>query len=810
MLISLNWIKKYVDIDIDNDELVKLIGSRLVEVEDAIDQTHKYDKIYAVEVKYCEAIEGTHLHLCKIDDGGRADKVERDENGYVQVMCGAPNVRKGMFAAWIAPGAIVPASVHEDAPFVIGMRKMLKKYDSYGMMAGADELDLGDDHTGIVELNPATTKAGDDFAQLFELDDIILDIENKSLTHRPDTFGIIGFAREVAGILGKPFKTPDWYLATKASFENSKDIQVDIEISDSQLCPRYVALVMEPHGKAEHKYLSFRDTLLARSGMRPIDPIVDASNYLMLLSGQPTHTFDYDKFIAVGGTKTPKIGVRLAKKGEKLVLLDGKEVELVESDIVIASNDTPVALAGAMGGKDTEIDENTKRVIVESATFSLFNLRKTQMNHGIFSEAITRFTKGQPSAQTLPVALEFANEVDGLMRPVAVFDSQKTAPKAEKVTVSVARINGLLGTNYSIDEIVKTLQNVEFTVEQKDDSIVCTAPQWRTDIHIAEDIIEEIGRLNGYDNISPILPLHGTADADPCFALRRHIRDFAASRGANEVLTYSFVHGDLMRKVGQNPDNAYRIVNSISPDLQYIRQTIVPSLLDKSYANMRGGYEKFALFEMNQTYPRTNGLDEQNVPNGSHSLALICVGKGGSNYYLAKKYLEQLLASLGIEFEIAPFVAVADKTNAYYEPKRSASIIVDGVRIGDLGELKAKVAREFKLPLNTAAFELDLGRVLESQQAVTRKNFRISQYPFVMRDITLELPIERPYGEIEQQLRATLEAEQLIYRLKATSIFRAEGETQKKISFHIEFSHPDRTLAKTEIQVIMEKLEQVK
>ena len=810
MLISLNWIKKYVDIDIDNDELVKLIGSRLVEVEDAIDQTHKYDKIYAVEVKYCEAIEGTHLHLCKIDDGGRAEKVERDEDGYVQVMCGAPNVRKGMFAAWIAPGAIVPASVHEDAPFVIGVRKMLKKYDSYGMMAGADELDLGDDHTGIVELDPATTKAGEDFAKLFELDDIILDIENKSLTHRPDTFGIIGFAREVAGILGKPFKTPDWYLNDTADFKNADDLQLSIVIADEQLCPRYTALVMEPHGEATHKYLSMRDTLLARSGMRPIDPIVDASNYLMLLSGQPTHTFDYDKFVAVGGVKEPKIGVRLAKKGEKLTLLDDKEVELVESDIVITSNDTPVALAGAMGGKNTEIDANTKRVIVESATFSLFNLRKTQMNHGIFSEAITRFTKGQPSAQTLPVALEFANEVKQFMRPSAVFDSQKTAPKAEKVSVTLAKINSLLGTSFTLKEAAKILENVEFEVEQKDDSLICTVPQWRTDIHISEDIIEEVGRLSGYDNITPVLPLHGTADEGASFALRRHIRDFAAARGANEVLTYSFVHGDLMRKVGQNPENAYRIVNSISPDLQYIRQTIVPSLLDKSYANMRSGYEKFVLFEMNQVYPRTNGLDEQQVPNGAYNVALICVSKGATNYYLAKKYLEQLLVSLGIEFELAPFALAADKTNAYYEPKRSASVVVNGERIGDLGELKAKVAREFKLPLGTAAFELNLGQLEALQKAVTQKNFRISQYPFVSRDITLELPADRSYAEIEQQLREILEKQQLIYRIAATSIFRAEGEAQKKLSFHIEFAHPDKTLTKTEIQDIMKKLEETK
>ena len=208
MRISLNWLRKFVDIKISDDELVRLIGARLVEVEGVIDETHKYDNIYVVRVASAEKIPDTHLTLCQVD-AGAADvaKVEKNE-GLIQVVCGAPNVREGMLAAWIAPGATVPASVNEDAPFVIGKRKMLGKYDSYGMLAGADELDFGDDHSGIVEIDPAVAKAGDKLADVFELNDKILDIENKSLTHRPDTFGVIGFAREVAGIMSVKFAVP--------------------------------------------------------------------------------------------------------------------------------------------------------------------------------------------------------------------------------------------------------------------------------------------------------------------------------------------------------------------------------------------------------------------------------------------------------------------------------------------------------------------------------------------------------------------------------------------------------------------------
>jgi phenylalanyl-tRNA synthetase beta chain len=490
MLISLNWIKKYVKIDIPNDELVKLIGARLVEVEEAIDETHKYDGIFAVKVVSAEKIPDTHLTLCMIDDGGKAKDVVRNEDNYVQVMCGAPNVHEGMMAAWIAPGAIVPATFHDDEPFEIGMRKMLKKYDSYGMLAGADELALGDDHSGIVELDPASAKPGDDFAKLFDLDDIILDIENKSLTHRPDTFGILGFAREVAGILGQQFHTEDWHLRSSVDFEVDKSVKLDIEI-DEKLCPRYTAVVLSSKNNDSPKYLTLQDTLLARSGMRPIEPIVDLTNILMLLSGQPLHAFDYDKFVSVGKSDKPKIIVRAAKKGEKLTLLDDKEIEMNEDDIVITSNTIPVALAGAMGGANTAIDEKPERIILESATFSLYNLRKTQMAHGIFSEAITRFTKGQPAGQTLPVALRFAELAQNIgYQPLAVFDSQKATPKAEKVELELLQLNNLLGTDFTIKQACSILQNVEFSVESKGKKLIATVPFWRTDIHIPEDLIE--------------------------------------------------------------------------------------------------------------------------------------------------------------------------------------------------------------------------------------------------------------------------------------------------------------------------------
>ena len=810
MLISLNWLKSGLETDaISDDELVKLIGARLVEVEGVIDETHKYDGIYVVEVKYCEKIPDTHLSLCKIDDNGVAKDVERDEDGYVQVMCGAPNVREGMFAAWIAPGAIVPATYHDAEPFKIGMRKMLKKYDSYGMMAGADELDFGDDHSGIVEINPGYAHAGKSLSETFgNLNDKILDIENKSLTHRPDTFGILGFRREVAGILGQEHKSEKWYLNPEQEFDNDPSVKLDIEI-DEKLCPRYTAIVFDAKLENKKPYLDYESTLLARSGMRPVSPIVDATNIAMLAFGQPLHAFDYDKFIAVGGSKTPKIIVRAAKKGEKLELLDGNVVELNTDDIVITSNNVPVALAGAMGGANTAIDENTKRVILESATFSLYNLRKTQMAHGIFSEAITRFTKGQPAGQTKAVALRFANIASKFLTPLALFDSQKEEPASEQVTVSLAQINNLLGTDFDIKEVCRILENVEFDTEINGDKIIVDVPFWRTDIHIAEDVIEEVGRLSGFDNITPVLPLHATSDPNPLFQLKTHIRDHLAAHGANEVLTYSFVHGDLLTKVGQKPENSYKIVNSISPELQYIRQSIVPSLLDKSYANVRAGHAKFALFEMNQVYPRTNGVDMDGVPQNSYQLGFVFIdGATKSNYYTAKKYLESLLNTLGVKYSIEAFEA--NDENTYFEPKRSAVIKSHDTVIGYLGEIKAGILRGFKLATGTAAFELDLHHLLRFAEGATHKDFRVSQYPSVSRDVTLSVPLDTPYAKLEQQLRKVLQDKELIFKLACTSIYQAEGATTKNVSFHVDFADPEKTLEKAEIQAIMKKLESIK
>lgn len=766
MKISLNWIKKYVNIGISDEELIRLIGARLVEVEGVIDETEKYNNIYVVKVVSAEKIPDTHLTLCQIDVGRKE---------MVQVVCGAPNVREGMLACWIAPGAIVPASVHEDTPFVIGERRMLDKYDSNGMLAGADELDFGDDHSGIVEIDPETARPGDLLKDVFGLEDKILEIENKSLTHRPDAFGIIGFAREVAGILGESFDY-DYQETTLKPMGN-----LSVKILDKGICARYTAVVLEKHGELKKKYLTWADTMLSKSGMKPISEIVDATNFLMLLTGQPLHAFDYDKFVKVGGLSRPEINVRLARKNEKLVLLDDTEVTLNENDIVICSGEKPVALAGAMGGKSTMIDESTRNIIIESATFSLYNLRKTQMAHGIFSEAITRFTKGQPPYQCLKVAEAAAKMLAGGFKVAEVADTRKAPEKPIMLEISVDEINDLLGTSYDKNLIIRTLENVGFEIKAKSANFHIVVPVWRTDIHIKEDVIEEVGRLLGYDNIEPVLPLHGTAEENKALSLKTRVRNILSSYGANEVLTYSFVSAKLLEKAGLDIKNSYRIVNSISPELQLIRQSIVPSLLDKAYMNQKLPVDKFAIFEINKVYQKQWDLDPERVPIEKSRFGLVLAERKnqGTAYYKAKYYVEKLLKDLNIEIELKPLRATGPEVSPF-EKKRAAEIWANGGVIGVVGEFRSSVKRNFKLGDYLAGAELDFDKMVE----LARPTKIVDLEPILdKRDLTVET--EKTYGEVIARIQEILDHNNLIAKITPLAIY--QPETIKHISVHLEF-----------------------
>jgi phenylalanyl-tRNA synthetase beta chain len=456
-----------------------------------------------------------------------------------------------------------------------------------------------------------------------------------------------------------------------------------------------------------------------------------------------------------------------------------------------------------MGAKNTAIDENTRKIIIESATFSLTNLRKTGMHHGIFSEAITRFTKGQPAGATLPVAKEFARLIAHQMKPLAIFDEHPVAPKPSVVKITTRDINNLLGTNYSYATVEKTLRNVGFKITcdcGKPDKCPCkqinvTAPYWRTDIHIKEDITEEIGRLLGYDNITPTTPPIFSATKTPLFTLKTQIRNTLSATGGSETLTYSFISENLIKKAGQTPKNSYQIINALSPDLQFVRQQLVPSLLEKIHPNIKDGFSHFALFEMNQVYLKDQGLTDEKVPKTFNNLAFAIT----SDYYTAKKYLN----SLGYYFELRPIKP--SREESYFEPKRSADIYLDNTNIGIIGEIKASVRAALKLPSQTSAFELSLEPLLNlPPQKISPK---ISEFPLVQRDLTLKIPETTPYQTITDQIHQILQEQNLIFNVIPIGIYQPKDAKHKNLTLHLEFAHPTKTLTSAEINTIITSLE---
>lgn len=817
MIISLNWLKKFTDIDLSVDELAIIIGARLVEIEQIIDLGAKYKDALVVKVIEANKLEGSdHLSVTKIDDGGVHRNVERDEKGLIQVVCGASNVRAEQLVVWLPPESIVPNTFGTSEPFILGSRKLIGVL-SNGMIASAKELDLYEEHDGILEVFD-DIKPGTSFAVAYELDDYLLDIENKSLTHRPDCFGIVGFAREVAAIAGKEFHTPQWLMNLKPNFNSigSNEVELGVAIDNPELSARYSAIVMS--GADGNKKTPVQvQTYLSRVGARPINAVVDVTNYLMMLTGQPLHAFDYDKLVAVGGGRAD-IHVRAGREKESLELLDGRLVELTPDDIVIAAGETAIALAGAMGGQSTAIDENTKNIIIESATFNLYNLRATQMRHGIFSEAITRFTKGQPATLTAPVLFEAIRLMGEWAGAKCISKMSETYPLGQeqvKIEFLSDTVNNILGSVYSDKDTIKTLQNVEFNVTQVDSgAITAVAPYWRADIHIVEDIVEEIGRLNGYDNINHKLPNRDfTAVMKNGFDdFRSRMRKILVRAGVNEVLTYSFIHSNVLKSAGQDVTNSYRIINSISPDLQHYRQTLTPSLLELVHSNIKQGFDSFALFEINKSHSKKDGLTDENVPFESELTSLVVANKNkliGAPYYQAKRILDYLCESLGIILSYEPLEIESD--SPIYKPfeyRRSAKVIDKSTSlvIGIVGEYRKSVTRVFKLPEYTAGFEINSQALFDITNKLAPCYTPLSRYPFSERDICFQVNKDVPYSQIINSIENALETEKLEVNLTPIDIYQPDDGKTKNITIRVKFTSHNHTLTSDEVNTAINSI----
>jgi phenylalanyl-tRNA synthetase beta chain len=805
------------------DKLIEKIGAQLGAIEEVIEFGKQYEGIIVAQVVSCEKhADADKLQVCKIDDGGVAQDVQRDNDGRVQVVCGAPNVKEGLLVAWLPPGSTVPNTAGKE-PFVLEARE-LRGVVSNGMLASPKELGLGDNHDSILEID-GDFKPGTDFAEAFGLkDDVVLDIENKMFTHRPDCFGFLGVARELAGIQGLPYKSPDWYMPDpKFPDGEAEELKLEVRNELPEIVPRFTAIVMgDVQVGSSPAWLQVE---LAKVGQKPINNIVDYTNFFMLETGQPLHAYDYDKVKALGGDDGAALVIRNPKPGEKIKLLNGKEIEPRAEAIMIATDKQLIGIGGVMGGSDTEVDEHTTNIILECANFDMYSIRRTSMAHGLFTDAVTRFTKGQSPLQNLAVLNKIVDEIlksghgkvagrviDDNHLDEAVMARQSLRPP---VTVTTGFINARLGLGLSAEQMATLLQNVEFTVENKGDELVVKAPFWRTDIELREDVVEEIGRLYGYDKLPLDLPTRDLTPTakDPLLTLKAEVRAKLSAAGANEVLTYSFVHGDLLQKAGQDPAQAFQISNALSPDLQYYRLSLAPSLLEKVHPNIKAGYDEFALFELGKTHGLDHKEDDEGLPKEFEFTALVVAAAdklkpAGSPYYQARKYLEELT---GTPLEFKP---VGEDMQQYpvvqpYAPDRSAlvSVKATGEFLGIIGEFKPGVARGLKLPKYCAGFEVDT-TVLQTILKDAKKYVPLPRFPKVTQDITLKVPAELAYQELFDFVWAELakvQPDNTLPSLAPVDIYQARDDTNhKNITLRLSIASYARTLTDTEVNKLLD------
>ena len=819
MKVSLNTVKQYVDIDLPIDELVDKINKQLGGVEEVIDLAAKYRDAVIVNVVDCsEHPNADRLSVCWVDDAGIVADVERDERGYVQVVCGAPNIHADMLAIWLPPRATVPSTYGTDEPFVLEPKE-LRGVVSNGMLAAADELAIGSDHSGIVELDPqewnpngVAIEPGARFAEAYGLDDAIIDIENKMFTHRPDCFGQIGVAREIAGITGKHFKEPHW-LETLPQFDQGSGLELQVINEAEAVVPRLMAVAIK-NVTVEPSPLWLQCELI-RLGSKPISNIVDITNYVMLLTGQPTHAYDYDK---VGST----LLVRLANEGETIKLINGKKYVLDAADIVITDGTKPIGLGGIMGGADSEVSESTTNIILECANFDMYTVRKTSMRHGVFTDALTRFNKGQSSLQQpyiLDLALKSLLDTTGGEQASDVFDVSGELAEPKPIEVTVEFINARLGGKLTSAEVISLLENVGVTVNlptEANSVLEVLPPFWRTDLELAEDIVEEVGRLHGFDLLPRELPLRSTLPAprNAMRLLKQAVRTSLSGAGANEVLTYSFVHEKILTHAGQDPGHAFRLSNALSPDLQYYRLSILPSLLDKVHMNIKSGYDEFALFEIGKAHTKAQWNSEE-LPTEYEYVDGVYASrqqKEGAAYYHVRKLIERLGKEIGVAliFSAADQERV-DDTTAPFDLARSAVVsTVNGDQLGIIGEFKQPVQKAFKLPEYAAGFSLSLAEVQQAYGYKAPSSYApLSRYPNVAEDISLKTAADVTYAALHSAVLAGIDQldQELRIVVAPRVIYQPPDDMNiKTTTFHLEVTSFTKTLKAADVRPIIEAI----
>jgi phenylalanyl-tRNA synthetase beta chain len=814
MKITTNLLKQFGDIKITDEELIKVIKEHIGEIDYYHNLSHDYEDIVIAEIKQKEDHpEADKLGIYQIDTGEEV----------IQVVAGDKSLSIGDKVAYMKIGSTVPYSIYsEPKPFVIKSVN-LRGVKSDGMLGSEKELNIGSNHEKVMVL-PDDAPVGEFFSKYYDLEDTVIDIENKALTNRGDLFGILGLSREINAILGNKFESPEWYLHNKKNLRPEKNcLKINIVNDAEILCPRYTAIVLD-NIKISESPIWLKSALI-KCGIKPINNVVDITNYIALLVGQPLHAFDYDKLVS----KDPNykdsghINIRMAKQGEKILGIDEKLYELRENIMVIADSSHPIAIAGVIGGKDTEVDENTVRIVLESANFDKSSIRRTSMQLGIFTEAATKFKHNLDPVQCLPSllkAVEILQDLSGCKIASEIVDIYNEKFQGKIIQINIDNLNSFLGADIEQKKIKEILENLEFKIKQKGDLFVAP-PSWRRDIEIKEDIYEDIGRIYGFNNINIALPIKEIKppEINKIFENKKLIREVLSNNGTNELLTYNFVDISSFDKTGLDSNLAYKIQNSLSPELSLMRTCILQSLLPKAKENIERGIDKFSIFEINISH-LNNYISDDKLPkeNWYLSLLLTCADKykiKGSPYYMAKEYLEKVFTKLGIsniqydliadssELDIPPYIK---NILNVFDPNTSAIVTVQGIKLGVIGEIKNSIKSNYKLPKYTAGLEINIDELSNLEKSI-QKYKEQPIYPSFTLDLCFEISEEQKYMDIENEIKHIVNSNDLWGRVECLDIYKdPKSKDSKKMTYRITASNYKKTLTEKDIKKIIEKI----
>ncbi len=770
MFLSMNWISDFVDLSgIDKLKLIHRFSLSTAEVENEI--FFKGSDISGIVVAEIMEIadhpESKKLHLLKVDAG---------DGKLTDVVCGAPNVRVGMKTAFAKIGAKIGEI--DITP------RALAGYTSYGMCCSEKEIGISDNNSGIMDITEDVAN-GTDIKDVYEIEDIVFEVDNKSLTNRPDLWGHYGIAREFAALAGRPLKA----LETVDLSKYDSLPKIDMKIEDS-FCQRYSCLQVENITKSVSP-VNMRIRLFY-CGMRGINLLADLTNYLMLEMGQPMHAFD--------SRKVEKLRIKRFSEPFVFTTLDGIERNIDENTLMICNGDTPVAIAGIMGGLDSEIVEDTTRLTLESATFNAVSTRKSTVKLAHRTDASMRYEKCLDPEMTVPAIARFVKLLTDIDSGVTVVSSltDEVAFEYDKVRLSFDKnfVDRYTGIEISNETIVKTLESLGFGVELQGDNFTVDVPSWRAtkDVTIKADIIEEITRIYGYDNFdvhtteTPLYPVRPDVEK----TVEDKIKDILVKRfSLHEMHSYVWMYYDECKDLGIEIEDNVKLVNATNPNIEVIRKSIVPTQLCQVKTNNTFSPD-FGLFEVGRV------IDGYKADGLCNEKKMLCVTLFSKTKSMQMLYLElrDILATLSADIKhMALSFETAVASHSYEHPKNLNDIILDGKKIGQIGIVHPTVSKKIDKKANIVFAEIDVAVFADiTADAIVYEE--PSKFPGIEIDLSFVTDKYAPIGKAIEQANCSL-----IKKTEVVDIY--EDENGKSIAVRIHFAHPEKTLTREEVMNVV-------